>query len=155
MEASSAINYTNFFKETLEVLKHFDSEFLSKIPNEFLSAMKEFASKSTITVNIDTSKNLIEQDISEECKEMISLIFYSYIATKEEKEELTELWNVNEEAYQKGLKEKYNVDNIFENSKKAIETESAENSKKELVEYKEKNFFQKIIEKIKNWFIKK
>lgn len=155
MEANSAINYTNVFKETLEVLKHFDSEFLSKIPNEFLNAMKEFASKSTITVNIDTSKNLIEQDISEECKEMISLIFYSYIATKEEKEELTELWNVNEEAYQKGLKEKYNVDNIFENSKKDIETESAENSKKELVEYKEKNFFQKIIEKIKNWFIKK
>lgn len=155
MEANSAINYTNVFKETLEVLKHFDSEFLSKIPNEFLNAMKEFASKSTITVNIDTSKNLIEQDISEECKEMISLIFYSYIATKEEKEELTELWNVNEEAYQKGLKEKYNVDNIFENSKKVIETESAENSKKELVEYKEKNFFQKIIEKIKNWFIKK
>lgn len=155
MEANSAINYTNVFKETLEVLKHFDSEFLSKIPNEFLNAMKEFASKSTITVNIDTSKNLIEQDISEECKEMISLIFYSYIATKEEKEELTELWNVNEEAYQKGLKEKYNVDNIFENSKKVIETESAENSKKELVEYKEKNFFQKIIEKIKNWFVKK
>lgn len=155
MEANSAINYTNVFKETLEVLNHFDSEFLSKIPNEFLNAMKEFASKSTITVNIDTSKNLIEQDISEECKEMISLIFYSYIATKEEKEELTELWNVNEEAYQKGLKEKYNVDNIFENSKKVIETESAENSKKELVEYKEKNFFQKIIEKIKNWFIKK
>lgn len=155
MEANSAINYTNVFKETLEVLKHFDSEFLSKIPNEFLNAMKEFASKSTITVNIDTSKNLIEQDISEECKEMISLIFYSYIATKEEKEELTELWNVNEEAYQKGLKEKYNVDNIFENSKKVIETESAEDSKKELVEYKEKNFFQKIIEKIKNWFIKK
>lgn len=155
MEANSAINYTNVFKETLEVLNHFDSEFLSKIPNEFLNAMKEFASKSTITVNIDTSKNLIEQDISEECKEMISLIFYSYIATKEEKEELTELWNVNEEAYQKGLKEKYNVDNIFENSKKVIETESAEDSKKELVEYKEKNFFQKIIEKIKNWFIKK
>ena len=155
MEANSAINYTNVFKETLEVLKHFDSEFLSKIPNEFLNAMKEFASKSTITVNIDTSKNLIEQDISEECKEMIALIFYSYIATKEEKEELTDLWNVNEEAYQKGLKEKYNVDNIFENSKKVIETESAENSKKELVEYKEKNFFQKIIEKIKNWFIKK
>ena len=155
MEANSAINYTNVFNETLEVLNHFDSEFLSKIPNEFLNAMKEFASKSTITVNIDTSKNLIEQDISEECKEMISLIFYSYIATKEEKEELTELWNVNEEAYQKGLKEKYNVDNIFENSKKVIETESAENSKKELVEYKEKNFFQKIIEKIKNWFIKK
>ena len=155
MEANSAINYTNVFKETLEVLNHFDSEFLSKIPNEFLNAMKEFASKSTITVNIDTSKNLIEQDISEECKEMISLIIYIYIATKEEKEELTELWNVNEEAYQKGLKEKYNVDNIFENSKKVIETESAENSKKELVEYKEKNFFQKIIEKIKNWFIKK
>ena len=155
MEANSAINYANVFKETLEVLNHFDSEFLSKIPNEFLNAMKEFASKSTITVNIDTSKNLIEQDISEECKEMISLIFYSYIATKEEKEELTELWNVNEEAYQKGLKEKYNVDNIFENSKKVIETESAEDSKKELVEYKEKNFFQKIIEKIKNWFIKK
>ncbi len=155
MEANSAINYTNVFKETLEVLKHFDSEFLSKIPNEFLNAMKEFASKSTITVNIDTSKNLIEQDISEECKEMISLIFYSYIATKEEKEELTELWNVNEEVYQKGLKEKYNVDNIFENSKKVKETENAKDSKTELVEYKEKNFFQKIIEKIKNWFIKK
>ena len=44
---------------------------------------------------------------------------------------------------------------LDKNSKKVIETESAENSKKELVEYKEKNFFQKIIEKIKNWFIKK
>ena len=43
MEANSAINYTNVFKETLEVLNHFDSEFLSKIPNEFLNAMKELS----------------------------------------------------------------------------------------------------------------
>lgn len=72
-------------KETLYILNYFNSNFVAKIPNNFLEELKKIAKTSKINVNIHKSKKLEEQKISEDCKDLISLIYYNYVASKEEK----------------------------------------------------------------------
>ena len=71
--------------ETLEVLKYFNTEFTSKISESFLNSLKELAKKSKLEVKIDANKILINQNISEETKDIISLIYYNYFADDKEK----------------------------------------------------------------------
>ena len=52
--------------------------------------------------------------------------------------------------YEKLLKEKFNPDNLFKNRTKAVEDSNVE--KLSMIEYKEKNFLQKIFDKIKRLF---
>lgn len=134
-------------KETITVLNYFNTEFVSKIPSNVLEGLKEVANKSSLTFNIKQNKKLAEQKISEETKDLISLIYYSYIATEEQKKELKKTWNENELLYQEELRKKYNTDNIFkrENTKKQC---FKEETKLEMIEYK-KSIFKKIIEIIK------
>lgn len=74
--------------ETLEVLKYFNTEFTSKISESFLNSLKELAKKSKLEVKIDANKKLINQNISEETKDIISLIYYNYFADDKEKMKL-------------------------------------------------------------------
>lgn len=65
---------------------------IAKISNNFLEKLKKIAKTSKINVNIDKSKKLEEQKISEDCKDLISLIYYNYVASKEEKKEILDNW---------------------------------------------------------------
>lgn len=132
-------------KETVCVLDYFEPQFISKIPEYVLTNLKELAEKSNIKVIIDRNKELKEQAISEETKDFIALIYYNYIATKEQKTQILEIWNQNELLYQEEIRKKYNPDDIF---KKEIVKEEDNLA---MVEYK-KNIFQKMLEKIKSIF---
>lgn len=140
-------------KETLNILKYFDSEFLLKIPDKFLENLKQVAKTSKIIVNIDKDKKLNEQNISEECKDLISLIYYTYVANENDKDEILKYWSENEEKYQEELKKEYNVNNIFNNINKNVKeqenlTEKGKESNLPIIV--EKHSFIKIIwEKIK------
>lgn len=109
------IKVDDIAKETLYILNYFDSNFVSKIPNKFLENLKKIAETSQITVNIDRYKELEEQEISEDCKDLISLIYYNYVTNENDKEEILKCWNKNEEKYQNELNEKYNANDIFKN----------------------------------------
>lgn len=157
MVTQAMVSSYNVSKETLEVLKYFDSAFISKIPESFLRAMKDLASKAIVDVKIDTTKSLSEQNISEDCKDMIALIYYNYVATKPERLEMTEIWQNNEKVYQKALYEKYNPDNVFENTiEERLENGNINNKQTENLPavVEEKNVIQKIISFIKNIFKK-
>ena len=140
-------------KETLYILKCFESKFVSKIPNKFLENLKKIAETSQITVNIDRYKKLEEQEISEECKDLISLIYYNYIANENDKEEILKSWNKNEKKYQEELNEKYNANDIFKNIQNNDIIEKKEQSN--LPQIVEKHSFIKFIwKKIKGLFSK-
>lgn len=62
-------------KEVFGVLYYFDNELIKKIPVKFLKYIKELATKSDKEVNIDIQKELDEQNISEESKDLIALIY--------------------------------------------------------------------------------
>lgn len=145
------VEINDIAKETICVLKYFDSSFNSKIPNNFLNLLRQLAQKSSVIIKIDKEKNLKEQDISEECKDLISLMYYSYIATEEEKIEIEKIWNKNEELYQNKIREKYNPNNILK--KTNVEEQVQETSNLPII-IQEENFLQKITKFIKRIFNK-
>lgn len=87
-------------KETIQVLRYFDLEFTLKISKNFLELLKKASEKSNIIVNIDPSKKLNEQNISEECKELIALLYYNYFSNETEKKEILKIWKDNEVIYE-------------------------------------------------------
>ena len=88
-------------KETIEILNYCNPVFLSKIPSIVLTDLKKLAETSNKIVKIDKTKKLVEQNILEESKDFISLLYYNYIADEEEKEEILKIWKENEVAYNK------------------------------------------------------
>lgn len=86
-------------KETIEVLKCFDSKSVSKIPYNFLKTLVILAQESTLNVYIDRRLNLHGQDISEGCKDLLSLIYYNYMADDEDKRDILKAWQENGTVY--------------------------------------------------------
>ena len=104
----------------------------------------------------DFSIDINSQDIKRETKAMIALLRLSYWCTsEEEKIKLSNQFKENEKRYQELLKAKYNTDNLFKN-KNTMKNINEEVKTKQIfmVEYKEKNFLQKIFDKIKHIFKK-
>lgn len=140
-------------KEVLTILSYFDNRLLQKIPFNVLNKLKELAADSKLDFYINIEKDLEKQEISEESKDLISLIYYIYIADKTEKNNLLKLWKENENKYQDILREKYSIDSILENRKKLeLSEEKSTNKSVDIVEYKE-SIFKKIINKIRSMFI--
>lgn len=133
-------------KETLTVLAYCTTDIIEKIPSKILKTLTNLAADSKMNFYIEKEKDLDEQKISERTKDLIALLYYSYIANTDEKEELLKIWNENEEAFQKELREKYNPDNIF---KKNVKQENTHEENNALIEYKESYF-----KKFKNFIFK-
>lgn len=139
------------YKEVLTILAYFKKDLLEKIPSQFLKELKELASDSKTDFYIDPKKDLDKQDISEESKDFISLIYYSFMAEEEEKRYLLKVWNENENKYQEKLRKQYHTDNLFQNRKK--EKEKVENttvSNNKMVVYKKETIWNKIRNFIKD-----
>lgn len=142
------VGINDIAKETLCILYYFNSNFIKKIPKNFINKLQQLAKDSNLVIHIDKNKSLEEQNILLETKELIALIYYSYIATEIEKVQMTKIWNENEQLYAEKMKIKYN-DNMF------TENEQEEkNNNNEIIKY-EKNIFRDILEKIKKIFLKK
>ena len=93
------VEISNAAKEVLCLCEYFDPEIVMKIPESFLLKLKELASTSNIIVDIDYKKKLTEQKISETAKDILALIYYSYIIRSEEKLNLKEAWDKNGEEW--------------------------------------------------------
>lgn len=139
MEKVQSIN--DISKETLTFLAFFDNKMIEKIPAKVITKLCEEAADSKLDFYIDSNKSFKEQSISEKSKDLISLIYYEYIAEDEEKKEILNQWNLNEKNYMQAQEEKYNYDNLFRNK----ETTDCV----QLIEIKKDNIFQKIKNLIK------
>ena len=106
-------NISDISKETLTFLAFFDNKMIENIPVHIITKLCEEAADSKLDFYIDVNKSFEEQKISEKSKDLISLIYYEYIAEEDEKKEILKQWNLNEKNYQNAQKEKYNYDNIF------------------------------------------
>lgn len=139
-------------KEVILILAFCDNDVIKKIPSKILIKINELAAESSITLHIDKEKNLLDQNISENSKDFIALLYYTYIATEKEKNELSKIWDENDKKYEEELKKKYDSNNIF----KTILKEESDNINAEenstnmsMIEYKE-SFFTKLKEFIFN-----
>lgn len=132
-------------KETLTFLGFFENSMIEKIPFYVIAKLCEKAADSKLDFYIDVDKSFEEQQISEKSKDLISLIYYDYIASEEEKKELLTQWNYNEKEYEERKKEKYSYEDIFNHPKE-------KSTPTELVVAKKENIFTKIAKLIKNLF---
>lgn len=90
---------------------------------------------------------MINQNISEETKDIISLIYYNYFADDKEKNEIAKIWKENDEKFQEESNEIYDIEKVFKSRNKNY-------IKSELPTVVKKNWIEKIIEKVKRFFNK-
>lgn len=83
---------------------------------------------------------------------ILSILNYQYwCPNKKVKDNLYRIHLANNEKYQRKIKEKYNVDNLFKNMQKSIKNDYIKESTVAMVEYKE-SFFTRLLNKIKRYF---
>ena len=137
-------------QELLAILACCDKEIIEKIPASFLQEVMNIAGDSNSEYYLEGNKALDEQKISDECKNLIGLMYYSYIADEDEKRELQEIWNKNEKKYNEEIQAKFNINDIF-NTKQESSNKKIDNSKLAMIEYKE-SIIRRIINKIRGMF---
>ena len=140
--------YRIALSEVNAILKLSSLEVIHNVPYKLRKYIVQNMDK-TFKANIDMSKNLENQDISNKAKNILALIYRDYLVSNEEKNKLI----VNEKQMQierqKQIRELYNPDNIF---KKKHEINEQQESTA-MVVVKEKNIFTKILHKIKSFFM--
>ena len=145
------INETKYIDtayETLYILNHCDKEFISKIPIKILNNLNEIAKNSSKKINLLPNKKLKDQNISDETKDFISGLYYTYIADKNEKKKILSIWQQNEQID----KEETPID-IFKNNKTQLQANHS-SQQSNIIPYHKETIFDKIKSKIKSLFHK-
>ena len=141
--------YINTAYETLYILKHCDKSFISKIPNQILQNLKQMAKDCSKQITLLPNKKLKEQNISEETKDFISGLYYTYIATPQEKKDIINIWQQNNKIYEEAT----TID-IFKNKKTSSDSKQTLPPSVNIIPYHKKTIFDKIALKIKKFFNK-
>ena len=138
-------NFYNNLEEVYIVLEKLN--LIKELPQKFIDYIKE-NKNNEYEFKYEEEKELIDQKISEESKQILTIIYQDFFCTKEEKEKLNEILIKNEEKKQKELNEKYGYEKNFQQPKKIPDTSENKFKNEQLIEYKE-SIFHKIIRKIK------
>jgi glutamyl/glutaminyl-tRNA synthetase len=153
------IEIKKVYSEVNSILDMLGENYINKIPSSLYKTIQgekldEYNPKYTSNVL------LVQQNIKKETLSIIALIHLHYWCnSNEEKENIIKIFNDNEIEYQKKIREKYNPDNLFKdnNIKTNIEKIEEDNDLEKqvaMVEYKNENFFMKIINRLKKIFLK-
>lgn len=105
----------NVAKQTIILFSYMDKKMLEKIPSELIEHLQRLAIDSNIKFKYQKDKDLDSQNLLDETKDLLSVIFYSYIASENEKKEILKKWNDNENKYNELLLETYKLP--FDSSK--------------------------------------
>lgn len=106
--------YRKAYTEVLEMLAHLPKEEYNKIPKEKIDFFEANMDKD-YDFHIDTSENLLNQNISKEANAIIVSLFRDYFANKQQKEILKNILDYNEIVLEEQKRKKYSTDNIFGN----------------------------------------
>lgn len=136
--------YREAFTEVNEILEYFNKDLLKKIPKEFIKNIKENMS-TTYKVIYDNTKSLNEQNIKQETRAILSIIYRDYICDKETKEKIIQKDRKEWLKLEEKKKEEYKNTELF---KSPIKNQNISNDKYLKVVEKQ-NIIIKIIEKIK------
>lgn len=143
--------YTNAFSEVYEILQYLDQEEYKKIPSNLINAIK-FNRNINYVYKIVPEKKLKEQKMLPETKAILFNIFRDYLSTEKQRTKIKK-WQAEDLKKMEEAKQlKYDID-VFKNR----DIENATNLPTEvvqLVEVKQQNIWQKIINRIKKIFIR-
>ena len=142
--------YSKAYTEVLEILSHIPKEDFSKVPNKKIEFYKRYMDKE-YEYTIDETLEFNQQSMSDITKAILANIFRDYWATEYQKEKILAKERYDMEEIENQRKEKYNPDSIFKNKTQEEQKVVQETA---LIEYKEQNFFQKILNIIMDFFKK-
>ncbi len=144
--------YKNSFKEVYDILQNTENELLVKVPNNFIKFIKDNMNINYKT-NIDPNLDIDKQPLLKETEAILSLIYRSYWATDEEKQEFTikdkqeAIDNEEKKAQEYQGKDIYQV---FE-ERKNINKITLDNN---LMVIKKENFIKRFFNKLLSFFKK-
>ena len=75
-------------KELLMVLSYCESVFLERIPKDVMVKLRDLAADSNKEFYIREDKSLREQDLSSECIDLLSELYFMYVLDSNAKKEL-------------------------------------------------------------------
>lgn len=144
--------YKNSFKEVYDILENTETELVDKIPNKFMEFIKNNMNENYKT-NIRQDINIDKQPLLKETEAILSLIYRSYWATDEEKEEFKTKDKNEFIEEEKEKKEKYPERDIYQifDEKKDINKITLDNN---LMVIEKESFIKKLLNKILNIFKK-
>lgn len=135
------------YSEVYEILKMVDKEYFDKIPKKFVEFLEREKDNNYIS-NINENIPLEEQKLLNDTINILAMIKLDcWCSSEEEKSELLKLLNENEKKHKENINEKYNSENIFE---KITNREI-----KDLVQVKEKKWYEKFWDMFRNIFKKR
>lgn len=151
-----SINTRQAYSEIDEFLSLLTEEQIKKIPLKLREFFKEEKDKE-YKKQIDSEIPIKDQNLKSETLAIIAMLNLQYWCEDEqEKERLKKIYAQNEKIYQEVLQIKFNPDNIFKNRQNiSSDFNNTDTESTAMIEFKEKNFLQKIFDKIKNLFNRK
>lgn len=153
------MNYTvdtNEYKvsitEVLYILKYLPNSLTSNIPTNFLNFLNN-NSIPDYNPDFDLSKGLDNVKLKNKTKILLAIIYREYICSEQERSDYNKILTQNENEYQIKLKEKYNINDIFNETKKEKTSDNNTTNSNQLVIYK-KSYFTRVKDFIKKIFNK-
>ena len=146
------IDYNKRLVEVSIILNHLNKSDYDKIPRELIDNIEK--NKDTEYVwNYDETKDLKEQNVSKDTIAILSYINMKYLLNEDQRKFLQKVLNENQKKVDVIKKEKYNPDNIFEDTNKSICKE--EKSTSNIIVVKEEKWYKNIFRLIRNLFRRK
>lgn len=144
------------YSEIDEFLSLLQEEQIKKIPlklREFFKKEKDKEYKK----QIDSEIPIKDQNLKSETLAIIAMLNLQYWCEDEqEKERLKKVYAQNEKTYQEASQIMFNPDNIFKNCQNVSnDFNDTDAESTAIIELKEKNFLQKVLNKINNLFNRK
>lgn len=138
--------YAIAMTETLHYLKGVRQNDLDKIPNKFMTFLKDNACKD-YKCEFDYTRPLEKLNLKNETRGLIAIICLNYwCETEEQRNNFRKHLDENEKRYQEELREKYNPDNLFKNKYNEIPSEFTENT--QLIEIQQYPWYKRLYQKI-------
>lgn len=154
---NKTITYEKVLREVDYIIKNMPHEIQNKIPDDFKQAIVSNMDKNYIPEPYDKNKTLDEQNISEETKKILALIYRNYIVSDEERKKLIIEENKIAQELEKEKKNKYNIEDIFNNKNISSQNINIDSNKDKLITMQSNNkkWYIKVLEKLIKFFSKK
>ncbi len=144
-------NYAKAYAEIDVIIENALTDLTSRIPKSFIKFIKENKQKD-YTFKLDSLKPLHEQNMMEETKAILTIMYRDFFCSQEEKEKINDILLKNDNKYNQELEEKYNADLLFKDHKKEINISTSQQlviyDENKNIFHKLKNFFKKIFRNI-------
>ena len=147
------MEYSEAATQVLDILNYTRQEDVNKIPQSFINFLNNISNKK-YAPKFNHEYPISALNLTKKTKELLGFIYITWWANSEEREKYKKLIH-NKNSIKEEIKERYNINDIFENKKEEKEKQIIKNEsimETRIVEYKKENLIKKFFNKILNFF---